>query len=277
VSSSYVTAAFPVMAEHISNNRTAAYKETIRTAGRHIIYWSAVILVLTIVLRAHIVRIVLGSGAFNWDDTRVTAAVLAILIISLMAQGIILLASRAFYAAHKSWNPLIVQLGDAGVSVAFAALLLKLATTYPVIRYFIETLFRVSDVPGTQVLFVALGATVGQLVMCVVAMVTLGTVAPGVARTFIRPILVGLGAAILGGTAAYGALTALGNIAPLTSLLAVFTQAAIAGILGLAVSVAILALLEREDFITLISSLKKIRTSRALPPFGSTLQNKSDS
>jgi putative peptidoglycan lipid II flippase len=84
VASSYVTAAFPVMAEQVNKNMMAEYKATITAAGRHIIFWSAVITVLTIVLRAHIVRIVLGSGAFNWDDTRITAAVLAILVLGLL-------------------------------------------------------------------------------------------------------------------------------------------------------------------------------------------------
>ncbi len=278
VASSYVTAAFPVMAEHVNQKRHTEYKETIIVAGKHIIYLSAIITVLTIVLRAHIVRIVLGSGAFNWDDTRIAAAVLAILILSLVAQSIILLASRAFYAAHRSWNPLIVQLGDAGVSVIVALVTLKLAQTMPVFRYFVEALFRVSDVSGTSVLFIALGATVGQLVMCVVALVTLRTVAPGVAKAFSRPILVGTGAAILGGSAAYGALDLMGNIAPLTGLITVFTQATVAGIVGVAVSGAILMLLEREEFRILIASLKRIRGSRALAPFGSViaLENPSD-
>jgi putative peptidoglycan lipid II flippase len=268
IASSYVTAAFPVMAEQISKNLHDQYRNTLSTAGKHIIYLSAIITVLMIVLRAHVVRIVLGSGAFNWDNTRVTAAVLAILILSLVAQGIILLASRAFYAAHKSWNPLIVQLGDAGVSVFVAWWALHLAVTWPIFRYFVEALFRVADVPGTSVLFIALGATIGQLAMCIVALATLRTVAPGVARTFFRPIFVSSGAAILGGAAAYGSLDLLGNIAPLTSTLFVFIQAAIAGTIGLAVSVAILALLEPVEFKNLLASLKKVRGFRALKPFG---------
>ncbi len=268
IAASYATAAFPVMAEHISKNRLTEYRATITAAMRHILFWSAVITVLTVVLRAHIVRIVLGSGAFNWDDTRITAAVLAVLVIGLMAQGIILIASRAFYAAHRSWNPLFVQLGDAGISVAVALASLYAANAWPVFRYFVEALLRVSDVPGTGVLFIALGATVGQLVMCVIALCTLRVVAPGVAKGLSRPALEGLGAAILGGTASYGALTLMGNIAPLSSLLSVFTQGAVAGIVGIAVAAAILMLLENQEFKDLYASLSKLRNSKVLPPFG---------
>lgn len=267
VAASYATAAFPVMAEHISKKRFAEYTQTITAAMRHIIFWSAVITVLTIVLRAHIVRIVLGSGAFNWDNTRITAAVLALLVLGLLAQGIILLASRAFYAAHRSWNPLFVQFGDAGVSVAVAYMMLRAAQAFPAFRYFVEALFRVSDVPGTSVLFIAIGATAGQVVMSLVALGTLGVVAPGVARSLSRPLFDGFGAAILGGTAAYGALSLMGNLAPLTSLIAVFTQGAVAGILGLAVSASVLILLENQEFKDLYDSLRKMRNSRVLTPF----------
>ena len=276
VAASYATAAFPVMAEHVSKKRFAEYASTITAAMRHIIFWSSMITVLTIVLRAHIVRIVLGSGAFNWDDTRVTAAVLALLIVGLLAQGVILIASRAFYAAHRSWNPLFVQLGDAGVSVGVAIATLSYAHTHVIFRYFVEALFRVSDVPGTGVLFIAIGATVGQLVMCVVALATLRVVAPGVAKGLSRPMFEGFGAAMLGGLSAYAALSIMGNLAPLTSLVAVFTQSAIAGIVGVAITALVLLLLENKEFHELHASLSKLRTSRALKPFGNIADSSND-
>jgi pheromone shutdown protein TraB len=101
-------------------------------------------------------------------------------------------------------------------------------------------------------------------------------VAPGVARGFSRPLFEGFGAAILGGAASYGALTAMGNISPLTSFVAVFTQGAVAGIVGLAVSGAVLALLENQEFKDLYKSLSKLRNLRALSPFGNTFQNRGD-
>ena len=275
VAASYATAAFPVMAEQISKKEFGEYKSTITAAMRHIIFWSAVIMVLTIVLRAHIVRVILGSGAFNWNDTRVTAAVLALLILGLLAQGIILLASRAFYAAHRSWNPLFVQLADAGVSVAVALLALRASEIYPTFRYFVEALFRVSDLPGTGILFIAIGATVGQLIMSLVALVTLRVVAPGVAKGLSRPMFEGFGAAILGGAAAYGALTLMGNLAPLTSFIAVVIQGAVGGTIGLVVSGAILMLLENQEFKDLYASLSKLRNLRVLHPFATTVTDPS--
>ncbi len=267
VGAAYATAAFPVMAQQIGSARLAEFKQTVTAACRHILFWSSIIMVLVIVLRAHLVRVILGSGAFNWDDTRLTAAVLAVLIIGLLAQGIILLAARAFYAANRSWNPFIVQLGDAGISVAVAYGLLSLSRTHPMVQYFVEALFRVENVAGSSVLFIAIGATIGQLVMGAVALYTLGSVAPGVARSLTRPLFEGVGAGILGGGAAYIVLRMLGTLAPLTHLFVVFAQGAIAGIVGLVVAFAVLALLENQEIKDLYASLKKISSFKALQPY----------
>jgi putative peptidoglycan lipid II flippase len=266
VGAAYATAAFPVMAEQFGRKQIDVYRQTITAACRHIIFWSSIITVITIVLRAHIVRVILGSGAFNWNDTRLTAAVLAVLIIGLLAQGIILLASRAFYAANKSWNPLIVQLGDAGIAVAVAYGLLHYSATHPFVRYFFEALFRINDVPGSSVLLIAIGATIGQLIMGVVALITLRTVAPGTASSLMRPLFEGLGAGIIGGVASYSVLMILGSIAPLTRLIVVFAQGAIAGIVGLAVAGVILFVLENQEFRDLAASLSRIKSFAVLKP-----------
>ncbi len=272
IGAAYATAAFPVLAEHHQKKQSAAYRDTISAAARHIIFWSVIIMVLTIVLRAHIVRIVLGTGAFGWDDTRLTAAILAILIVALAAQGIILLCARAFYAAQRSWNPLLMQLADAGVSVAVALGLLTLASNYPPLQYFVESLFRVDGVHGTTILFIAVGATVGQLLVAATALITLRAVAPGIARSLIRPLFEALGAGILGGTAAYGVLSFMGNLEPLTTTLAVFTQGVLAGMVGLLVAIGVLVSLRNQEFRDLRESLKRL-TTRALPPAGSTLED----
>jgi putative peptidoglycan lipid II flippase len=265
IGASYATAAFPALAEHAGNNDDDGFRTTLRAAARHLIFWSAVITILTIVLRAHIVRAILGSGAFDWDATRLTAAVLAILAVALIAQGMTLLASRAFYAAHRSWNPLLIQLVGAVISLAGGWLMLHASITHPVFRFFIESLFRVSDVGGTGVLMVALGAALGQVVMGILAFITLGTVAKGVAASLVRPLLEGIGAAIIGGAAAYTSLAFTGSIAPLTTLTAVFTEALVAGMVGLVAAAAVLLLLENEEFKDVYRALHGFST-RLLPP-----------
>lgn len=275
IGASYATAAFPVLSEEAENKRTDAFKTTLSAAGRHLIFWSVTAALLTIVLRAHLVRVIYGTGAFDWDATRLTAALLGVLIIGLVAQGLVLLASRAFYAAKRSWNPLIIQVAGLFVSVGCAYLFLWLAATQPFFRDFMEALLRIEDVPGTWIVFVALGATVGQLFMGLLALVTLRSVAPGVASSLVRPLFEGAGAGLVGAFAAYSLLALTGNIAPLTTVASVFTQGLFAGMVGLAASAAVLILLENREFRDLFAALRRI-ADKALPPSGTVLNDQAN-
>ncbi len=268
IGASYATAAFPVLAEHMNSKRYEEFRATLTTAARHIIFWSAIVSVLALVLRAHIVRIVLGSGAFDWDATRLTAAILALLVLGLVAQGLVLLCSRAFYAAGRSWNPLLIQVGGAVVSVGAAVGTIALVHAFPTARFFMETLLRVEGVGGTDILAIAFGATIGQMIMAVIALYTLREVAPGVAGSLARSLGEGLAAAILGGAAAYGVLSYTGTLAPLTTLPLVFAESALAGMVGLTVAAAVLALLANQEFRDLVESLRRMHVKRTLKPYG---------
>ncbi|MBU1293011.1 hypothetical protein KJ819_03035 [Patescibacteria group bacterium] len=276
IGASYATAAFPVLAESMEAKRYEAFKSTLSAAARHIIFWSAIVAVLTLVLRAHIVRIVLGTGAFDWNATKLTAAILAVLVSALIAQGLVLLASRAFYAAQKSWNPLVIQAVGAIISVLFAWGALALAESFPLFKYFIEALFRIEDTPGSEILLIALGAALGQLATGAIALLTLKSVAPGVAKSLLRPLFEGFGAAILGGATSYGVLTFTASLAPATTLFIVFAEATLAGMVGLTVAAAVLALLANQEFKDLVASLKRLKPGTALKPSGPVLSDRSD-
>lgn len=267
IGAAYATAAFPVLAEQAGSERQAAFTATVSAALRHIIFWSSVIGVLAIVLRAYVVRVIYGAGAFDWDDTRLTAALLAVLMTGLIAQGVTLLCSRAFYASGRSWQPLAIQAAGVVLSVAGALGMLSLVRQVPLVEYFIEALLRIEGVPGSGVVAVAIGAVLGQIAMGLLSVRTLHAVAPGVASSLVRPLLEGLGAAILGGTASYIALTLMGNIAPLTSLPVVFAQGLVAGIVGLATAGSVLALLENQEFRDLLAALSRLRPASALSPY----------
>jgi peptidoglycan biosynthesis protein MviN/MurJ (putative lipid II flippase) len=265
-----------VLAEQVSGNKREAFMATISAALRHIIFWSSVIGVLVIVLRAYVVRVIYGSGAFDWDDTRLTAALLAVFMTALIAQGVTLLCARAFYAAGKSWQPLAIQAIGLVFSVTGAYGMLWLVGTTPMVGYFFEALLRVEGVAGSSIVAVGIGAAVGQLAMGVLSVWSLRRIAPGIAHTLLRPLLEGLGAAILGGTVAYWSLVAMGTLLPLTSVVVVLAEGAIAGIVGLAIAGSVLALLENQEFRDLAAALRRLKLGTALTPY-SLAHDRSDS
>lgn len=164
---SYSVAAFPLLAEYVAKDDLISFNRHVLSALRHILFWSLPIVGLIIVLRAQLVRVLFGSGSFDWSDTRLTAAVLALLVVSLLGQAILLLLVRAYYAAGKLFIPLLVAIVGLVITVGSAYIFHNLFLSSEAFRHGIETVFRLSGVPGTEVLVLALGFTLGVLVEAV--------------------------------------------------------------------------------------------------------------
>jgi len=256
IGSSYAVAAFPALSLALGANKREEFIRILVSSSRHIILWSFVAVGLVAVLRAHIVRVVLGTGAFDWNATRLTAALLVVLAVGLVAQGLILLFSRALYAARQSWRPLLYQVLAGVLTVGVASILLQT----PDSRFgnAIAAMLRVGDVEGTAILFIALASTAGQIFLAILSLIALRHLAPGLPRALARPCLDGFLAAVAGGVATYVVLAALGGIAPLTTLVAVFTEGLIAGVVGLAVAGLTLFVLENEEFLIMKNAFDRL-------------------
>lgn len=263
IGSSYAIAAFPALSEASALEHRAEFTRILSASARHIILWSVVFLGLIAVLRAHIVRVILGTGAFDWDATRLTAALLAVLAVGLVAQGLVLLFSRALYAVRQSWRPLFYQLAGGGLTVFLAIVFLMMPQTG--LLSWLANLLRVSNIPGTEILLLAFAATLGQIFLAILSLLALRSVAPGLARMLARPLVDGLAAAFVGGGAAYATLALEGGIAPLSSLAAVFTQGFVAGIVGLAVAALTLFFMKNEEFGVMMGAFNRLVHSRSAP------------
>ncbi len=256
IGASYAVAAFPALSEASTPARREEFTRILSASARHIILWSIVSLGLIAVLRAHIVRVILGTGAFDWDATRLTAALLVILAVGLVAQGLVLLFSRALYAVRQSWRPFLYQLAGGALTVFLAATFLSMPETG--LPASLAAWLRVGDVPGTAILLVALAATLGQVCLAFLSLLAFRNVSPGLAGTLVRPLADGLLAALAGGAAAYATLVLEGGIAPLTTLVAVFTEGLIAGTVGLAAAAFALYFAENEEFRIVTGALGKL-------------------
>src|SRR5690606_20597616 len=110
---SYSVAAFPSLARFLSAGEMDKFKKQMLSAIRHIIVWSLPVIVLFIVLRAQIVRVILGAGEFGWTETRLTAAALSLFVLSVLAQNLVQLFIRAYYAKGETVKPLIINIFSA--------------------------------------------------------------------------------------------------------------------------------------------------------------------
>ncbi len=116
---SLATAVFPTLSEKVSLGKIDDFSRYIAKGIRTIIFILIPASIGIILLRAQIVRVILGSGHFGWQQTVDTANTLGFFAISLVAQGLIPLFARSFYALHNTKTPTIISI----VSIIFSIIL----------------------------------------------------------------------------------------------------------------------------------------------------------
>src|SRR3989344_2075805 len=233
IGASYSVAAFPTLARLFSSGERGTFIVHMTTAARHIIFWSVPIVVLFVVLRAQIVRVVLGSGAFDWSDTRLTAAALALFAISLAAQGLSLLFVRGYYAAGNTLKPLLVNVFSALLIVALAFGLTKLFASSALWRYFVESLLRVEDIPGTAILMLPLGYSLALIIQAGIFWFLFQRESKEFSKVLSRVTFEVLSASIVMGFIVHWLLDVLGNLFDLNSFWGIFAQGFFAGSIGI--------------------------------------------
>ena len=255
VGMSYSVAAFPTLAKLWTGGNKEQFASQIVAATRHIMFWSFPAIVLFIVLRAQIVRTILGSGAFDWTATRLTAAALALFALSVVAQNLVLLFTRSFYAMGKTKLPLIGNVIGGVLVVLFSWILLFTYDTHPVFRYFAETMLRVDDMYGTKILMLPLGYSIGMISNVLILLYFLHGQFPGIIAAVKKAFLHSFTAAVIMGFVAYHSLQVFAMILNIDTFLGIFTQGVLSGLIGICAGVFLLRLMDNQELKEIWGSL----------------------
>jgi len=255
---SYSVAAFPTLSRLFAGGSTREFVAHVETALRHVVFWAVPATILTIVLRAQLVRVILGSGAFDWSATRLVAAALALLVVSLLAQSGTLLIARAYYAAGNTRKPFYFALVDVFVSVGAALALAALFHESQFFRFFLESLLRVTDLSGTTVLTLALGLALGSIAEFWVGMWAFAKDFEMLGSNGLwRLTFQTFAASVIGGACAYGALGFAGLYVNINTSIGVFVQGAVGGVVGLVATVAVLWMLKTPELYEVVGAFAR--------------------
>ncbi len=245
---SYSLAAFPTLSRHFSQNNLKDFFEQMSITVRHIIFWSLPIIALFVVLRAQIVRVLLGTGNFDWADTRLTAASLAIFALSVLSQSLVLLFIRAFYSAGHTRKPFLISIFSTLFLILASYFSVKLFYSWPTFGLFVSSLLKVEDLSGTVVLMLPLGFSLGTILSSVIYWFAFEKVFGKFGRETYHTLFVSLSTAVFVGLGSYVGLNLFKNLFNLDTLLGIFGQGLSAGILGSALGMIVLWLLRSVEF-----------------------------
>ncbi len=264
---SYSVAAFPLLARLFAEGKLEEFGENIRVALRHILFWSVPVIALCIVIRAQFVRTILGSGSFDWADTKLTAAVFALFMLSLTAQAIHLLLVRALYAAGNTRLPFIITLISTTGAIGGAVALIQVLRDVPSVRAVLESILRLEGVSGTEVLALPLAYS-AALILHSILLVYFSRRTLNLRPSLLFPqVLRALSAAVVVLFASYFALNLIVSILRTETLGGIFVQGLFAGVVGIAAAAVTYRALRSPELIVVYASLRrKIRSSGVTSP-----------
>lgn len=233
---SFALAAFPTLSELAAKNDKEEFEKHLLNTTRQILFFIIPLTIVFIFLRAQIVRVLLGSGQFNWEDTITTASTVGMFALALFAQCLIPLYTRAFYAYQDTKTPFVRAtlslVLTAGLSflfkerlgVAGLALAVSLASIIELILLMISLKKIARTLEAKNLFFSSLRLVVAALPMAVVIQILK---------------------------------VPLSHVFSLDTFIGVLLQGVICGVVGLLVYAVFCVLLKVEEMNILLTTLRK--------------------
>lgn len=247
---SFAIAAFPSLADHAAKRETARFADSFSSSVRQVLFFIVPLSVLFLIVRAQVVRVVVGAGAFDWDATVLTADTLAFFALSFVPQALAYLLSRAFFAVHDAMTPLVAGVVSAALGGACA---LMLVGPFGVVG--LAMAFSIAAFANAALLWATLRSRVGSLgesaMLPSVYKIAVAAIVAGIVMQLLKPRVV----MFLSNDTFFG----------------VFAQGLIAGGAGLAAYVAVCRALRTQELFDLVEGmrrkvLRKAAPEEAIPP-----------
>jgi putative peptidoglycan lipid II flippase len=155
---SLAIAVFPTFTQAVNEKNPILFSQNFSRTFRRILFMLVPMSVLILVLRAQIVRVILGSGAFDWNSTYQTAQTLGIFAVSIFAQGLIPLLARSFYAYEDTKTPM---------SISIISIIINIILSWQLSQYFgvfgLAMAFSISSIINMLLLYIFLHLKVNTI------------------------------------------------------------------------------------------------------------------
>ena len=182
------------------------------------------------------------------------------------------LISRAYYAKGETTRPLIINFICCLLIIFFAWLFMKIFENFPMFQYFMESLLKVNDIPGTEVLMLPLAYSVGTIINFILHWVYVKKDFMPDESFIMKTFFQSIGASFFLGLVSYLSLDVLSPIFGTTKFWGVLAQGVISGILGIIAAVIVLYLLKSEELKGVMDALRsKFWKAKIIAPSQDTL------
>jgi len=233
---SFSMAVFPRLAESSVEENKEKFSHDFSTVFNQILYLVLPITVIFFVLRAQIVRIVLGTGQFGWADTRITAAALGIFAISVFAQSLIPLISRAFYSLHNTRTPVSIGLISIGLNILMSFGFVWILNKQNIFSELFSSIFKLEGIKNFAVLGLPLALSLSSIFNFIFLMKAFNKkIKEYNVKSILKSVFKIIISCILMGTIVYGLLHAFDLFFDTKTFIGLFLQTGISGLIGIGI------------------------------------------
>src|SRR3989344_2386191 len=253
---SFAIAAFPAFTRAAIVSRENLSELLLRTLQR-VLFLVMPASVLIYVLRAQMVRVLYGAGAFSWEDTRLTAAAAAAFAIGIVGFSVLPILIRGFFALKDTVTPFLVAFLSAVIAVAGALGGVELLRGQNLIAAGIKGFFKVGDLGGAEIIAVPLALSFATAIQAALLVIALGAAAAFPVRRIALSFTRFLVAAAIAGGGAWLALRFFGSSVQTDTFFKVLAHGTLGGFAGVVIYLGIAFLLRFPELSTLLHGLRR--------------------
>lgn len=233
-------AVFPRLSRLFSHSQKDEFENCFFSALRKTLLFIVPVAVLMFILRAQLVRLIfgtLGPGHFDWTATKLTAACLGVFSLAILAQGLLPLLCRAFFAQGDTKTPTFVTISTVilNIILCFTFVWLLAPGAHNLLYKGLTGFLKLSGMENISIIGLALAFSLSSLFQLALALFFLNkklNLFEGSMGQFLKAVLL---ASMLSGLSTYSVLYFLNNFVATETVLGLFLQTATAGFVGISV------------------------------------------
>ncbi|MBI2625121.1 MAG: murein biosynthesis integral membrane protein MurJ [Candidatus Nealsonbacteria bacterium] len=232
----YALAVFPSFSKAFARSDKQKFISDFSSTLRKVIFLIIPSIILIFLLRAQIVRLVLGTGQFGWADTRLTAASLGVFAFGIFAASLIPLLVRAFFSFQDTKTPVIIGMISIAINIISSLYFVWILSFSNSFQALIVNLLKLQGLNGISVIGLPLALSLSGTFQLLLLLFFLKRRIReiefrGIAGS-LKKILI---ASVLAGASAYFTIYLVAQFLNLQTFLGVFAQALSAFCIGAAV------------------------------------------
>jgi putative peptidoglycan lipid II flippase len=272
---SYSVASFPTLVKLFQQNERAKFADHIVEATRKIIFLAAPITVLFIVLRAQIIRVILGAHSFSWNDTRIAAACLALFVIGMVCEALVYLLVRGYYAIGNTKTPLLWNFVGEIFTIILAIIFVWMFRTIPAVGNMFVTVLRLQGVPNLEILALPFAFSLGNILNFFTLWYVFVRDFPDAKTAPVwKTVFEATTASCALGIASYETLQITALIFNQQTFWGIFMQGAVSALVGVIVAVIVLRIMGNRDILDIWHAMKrKFWKSNVIQEVGEAVDN----